>query len=272
MKRSLARFRPFFVVAVVALLLVATSGSLLIGKKVVAHLLMPAGLLWIASALVMLWPGLGRRVRLAALAFWTIYTLAGSPYLGVSLLRTLEAPYYPDEQPKAPLDALVVLGGGTGLSPGGRPALGLHGDRITRPAILHHEGLAGVLVTTGRSITEEGADRLLSRETAELWQGLGVPAADIVEISEPRNTREELAAVATLARDRPEWRSIGLCTSASHMERALREARAAGLDPVPVPCDFRSVRLVLSPLYLVPQGRGFRDVQTALWEFFGRLQ
>lgn len=271
MKSHLARFPPFLLVVSLALALVATSGNALIAKKVVAHLVLPAGLLWLAAGAAMTWPGLGRGARLAAVGFWTLYTLAGSPYLGSALLRILEAPYYPDEQPKERLDVLVVLGGGTVLSPGGRPALGLHGDRLTRPAILFSEGLVGTLVTTGRSITETGGDRLLSRETAELWKGLGIPAEAIVELSQPRNTREELAALAALVRERPEWNRIGLCTSASHLNRALAEARAVGLDPVPVPSDFRSGRLVRSPLYLIPQGRGFRDVQTALWEFLGRM-
>lgn len=271
MKSLLVRLRPAIFVALLSFALVASSGETLIAKKVIAHLILPAGLLWLAAGAVMVWPGLGRWARLAAFGFWLLYTLAGSSYVGVALLRILEAPYYPHEQPLERLDALVLLGGGTGLSPGGRPALGLHGDRITRPVILHHEGLVGTLVTTGRSVTEAGEDRLLSRETAELWQGLGIPAAAIVEIPEPRNTREELAAVAKLVETHPEWKRLGLCTSASHLARALAEARAVGLDPVPVPSDFRSGKLVLSPLYLVPQGRGFRDVQTALWEFMGRV-
>lgn len=271
MKSLLVHLRPVVFVVSLAVALVALSGDTLIAKKVVAHLVLPAGLLWLAAGAAMAWPGLGRGARLAAAGFWLLYTLAGSPYVGTALLWILEAPYYPDEQPKERLDALVVLGGGTGLSPGGRPAVGLHGDRIVRPATLFHEGLVGTLVTTGRSVTEEGADRLLSRETSTLWQGLGVPAAAIVEVSEPRNTREELSAVAKLVAEHPEWKSLGLCTSASHLARAMGEARAVGLVPVPVPCDFRSGRLILSPLYLVPQGRGFRDVQTALWEFLGRI-
>lgn len=271
MKSAFLRFRPGWVVVLFSLLLVGISGDSLIAKKVVAHLILPAGLLWLVLVAVMAWPGLGKGARMTAVAFFLLYSLAGSPYLGVCLLRILEAPYYDHEQPTEKLDALVLLGGGTGLSPGGRPALGLHGDRITRPAILFHEGLVGTLVTTGRSITEDSVDRLLSRETSQLWQGLGVPAEVIVEVPEPRNTREELAAVADLVKKHPEWKRIGLCTSASHLSRALAEGRSQGLDLVPVPCDFRSGTLIVSPMYLVPQGRGFRDVQTALWEFLGRV-
>lgn len=263
-------FRPIGAVLLVAVLLVAVSGDSLIAKKVVAHLLMPAGILWMAMLAAVFWPRLGRGIRVAALLLFAAYSLAGSPYVGVWLLRILEKPFYAFEQPTEKIDLLVVLGGGTALSPGGNPSLGNHGDRITRPVVLFSEGLVGTLMTTGRSITEDNEDRLLSRETSLLWQAMGVPADRIVEVSEPRNTREELTAVMERLKDHPEWKRIGLCTSAAHLPRALDEARAVGLDPVPVPCDFRSGPMIFSPMYLVPQGRGFRDVQSAVWEFLGR--
>lgn len=270
MKTRISRLLPLGAVLFLSLVLVALAGDSLLAKKVVAHLLMPAGFLWLVGFAALFLPGVGKGLRCGMVGFWILYTLAGSPYVGVALLGKLEHRFFAHEQPGGPLDALVVLGGGTAVSPGGRPALGNHGDRIMRPAVLFHEGLVGTLVTTGRSITEDGVDRLLSRETSELWQGLGIPADRIVELSEPRNTNEELAAVADLVKQHPEWKRIGLCTSASHLPRALDEASAQGLDPVPVPSDFRSASLIFTPMYLVPQARGFRDVQSALWEFLGR--
>lgn len=271
MKSFLRRFRPFWATLLLVVMLVAVSGDFLIAKKVVAHLLMPAGFLWLVLLIALMWPGLTKSMRIGTWVFFLAYSLAGSPYVGVWLLRILEKSYYAYEQPSEKLDLLVVLGGGTGMSPGGRPALGNHGDRITRPAVLFSEGLVGTLVTTGRSITEDGADRLLSRETSQLWQAMGIPADRIIEISEPRNTSEELAAVAKLVKEHPEWKRLGLGTSASHLPRALDEARAQGLEMIPVPSDFRSGSMIFSPMYLVPQGRGFRDVQAAMWEFLGRM-
>lgn len=270
MKSALRRCRPVWATLLLIGLLVAASGDALIAKKVIAHLLMPTGFLWVILFVVLIWPGLAKSMRIATLVFFAAYSMAGSPYLGVWLLRILEKPFYAFEQPAEKLDALVVLGGGTAMSPEGRPALGNHGDRITRPAVLFSEGLVGTLITTGRSITEDNADRLLSRETSLLWQSMGIPADRIIEVSEPRNTREELAAVAELAKEHPEWKRIGLGTSASHLPRALDEARSQGLEMIPVPSDFRSGSMIFSPMYLVPQGRGFRDVQAAVWEFLGR--
>lgn len=179
MKRF-SRFIPILAVFALAALLVALSGNGIIAKKVIAHLIMPAGFLWLAAFGLIFARGLGKGARAGWIAAWMLYTFAGSPYAGVALLKILEEPYHVHEQPAEKLDALVLLGGGTGLSPGGRPALGTHGDRLTRPAILFHEGLVGTLITTGRSITEAGEDRLLSRETSLIWQSLKVPAEVII--------------------------------------------------------------------------------------------
>jgi len=271
MKSRLCRLRPIWGSFLLVVLLVTLSGDWLIARKVVAHLLMPAGMLWLVLFVAMVWPDLPKRIRGVAAALFVAFSLAGSPYLGVWLLRFLEQPFYEREQPEAPIDLLVVLGGGTAQSPGGRAALGNHGDRVTRPVVLFREGLVNTLMTTGRSITEDEAERFLSRETSLLWQAMGISADRIVEVSEPRNTREELAAVAALAKRHPEWKRIGLCTSASHLPLALDEAASQRLAMIPVPCDFRSGPLVFSPMYLVPQGRGFRDVQAAMWEFLGRI-
>lgn len=271
MKKFWIRSFPFLVTLLFVILLLVLSGSALIGKKVIGHLIMPAGLLWLTGFTAIFRTGVKGRARGVLVAVWLLYSFAGSPYAGVALLRILEEPFYVFEQPVEKLDALVLLGGGTGLSPGGRPALGTHGDRLTRPVILFQEGLVGTLITTGRSITEAGEDRLLSRETSLIWQGLGVPPEAIIEVPEPRTTSEELEAVAKLIANHPEWKRVGLSSSASHLSRAMKEARSQGLDLIPVPSDFRSGSLIFSPLYLVPQGRGFRDVQTALWEFLGRM-
>ena len=142
--------RPYPLIAafILALALVVISGNIIIAKKVVAHLILPAGFLWVLGFAAIFVRGLSRRGRAVLVAGWFLYSLAGSPYVGVALLRVLEEPYYASEQPAEKLDALILLGGGTGLSPGGRPALGTHGDRLTRPVILFREGLVGTLITT----------------------------------------------------------------------------------------------------------------------------
>lgn len=263
------RLLPFAAVGVLAVALVATSGSWLIARKVVALMILPAGAVWLALFALVWWPGLRRGVRAMVVAAWLVHSLAGSPYLGSVLLRPLEEPYLAHEELAEELDALVLLGGGTTRSPRGRAALGARGDRVVRPVQWYREGKVETLITTGRSVSRKRGGAALSRETSEIWQSLGVPGENIVELSEPRNTAEELAAVAELLAEHPEWERVGLCTSASHLRRAMGEARMQGLELVPVPSDFRAGTLALSPYFVVPQARGFQDVQTALWEYLG---
>ncbi len=271
MKTRIRRLIPFFAVAALVLVLVLLSKNTLMSKKVIAHFLMPSGLIWMVLFAAIFWPNIAKKLRFVFGFLWVAFALVGSPYAGNVLLRILEKPLYDREEVTEPLDALIVLGGGTSKSPGGRPSMGARGDRLLRPAALFHEGRVKALVTTGRSITEVGEDRLLSRETSEIWQSIGIPVEAIFELDRPRNTAEELAEVAQLLKEHSDWKRVGICSSASHLPRALKEARKQGLTLIPVPSDFRSVPLQFASHYLIPQGRGFRDVQTACWEFLGRL-
>ena len=271
MKIRLRRSLPFLAVFVLVLFLVSLSENILMAKKVIAYFLMPSGLIWMALLMGSFWPGIARKIRIVFVTLWLGFALAGNTYVGNVLLGILERPFYEFEEVSEPLDALVVLGGGTSRSPGGMPAMGAHGDRVLRPASLFYDGRVKALITTGRSITEVGEDRLLSRETSEIWQSVGIPEEAIFELDRPRNTAEELAEVTSLLRKHPDWKRVGICSSASHLPRALKESRKQGLTLIPVPSDFRSKSLPFVSTYLIPQGRGFRDVQTACWEFLGLL-
>jgi uncharacterized SAM-binding protein YcdF (DUF218 family) len=65
------------------------------------------------------------------------------------------------------------------------------------------------------------------------------------------------------------WQRVGVCSSAWHLRRVEALCRKEGLTVVPVPADFLSSPLPWSPLYAIPQARGFQNVQKALWEFLG---
>ncbi|MEM7698044.1 MAG: YdcF family protein [Verrucomicrobiota bacterium] len=276
MKRTVkAVFRrlipPMLAAGLLAAVLISLSGEWLIARKIVATLIVPIGAVWIVW-FAMLWAkGWPRWLRLLAIFGWCFYTLAGNTYVGVGLMRHLEAPFYDYEILEGDLDALIVLGGGTQRTPRQRAALGAHGDRVILPARLYLAERVGALIPTGRSITEMGTDRILSDEAEQIWVDLGIPREAIYQITEPRNTAEELAAVSELLKEHPDWNRIGLCTSAWHLERALKEADRVGLDLVPVPANFRSTGGGWSSLYVIPQGSGMRDVATASWEILGRL-
>ena len=113
--------------------------------------------------------------------------------------------------------------------------------------MLYQQGLTENLITTGRSVTEKGADRLLSKETSEIWTGLGIPAESIVEVSEPRNTSEELAAVATLGRE-----TSGLGSHWAEQLRLASETSDEGSGSRWSGCDSCSQRFSLSTDVVFP--------------------
>ncbi|MCU0792951.1 MAG: YdcF family protein [Opitutaceae bacterium] len=73
-----------------------------------------------------------------------------------------------------------------------------------------------------------------ARVLADAAVELGFPRERIVEVDTPRDTAEEVAALALLAgADR-----VALVTSAWHLPRAMRLAEGAGLNALPCPADY----------------------------------
>jgi uncharacterized SAM-binding protein YcdF (DUF218 family) len=251
--------------------LVADGGF--VGEKAVARLLMPPGLLWIAGylgILALLDRG-QRRVALVAGLLWGGYTLAGNLWVGGVMLRHLEAPFRADPVLDAPLDAVLLLGGGTAVRPDDGPQLGQSGDRVRVAARLWKRGQTRLLLTSGTSVAglQQAEGRDLAQETRQLWLELGVAEDAIVMVPGPRNTREEITALKGLVAERG-WRRVGLVTSAWHLPRALALAQAAELELVPFGADFRGEDPVAGLFGLVPSANGFYRVQTAAWELLGR--
>ena len=252
--------------------LVLSAGPLLLMKKVVAFLALPAGLVWIALTYLMFWPGHSRLLRGVLILTWTLYTLGGNPLIGNRLLQPLEKPYSKFTSPEEPFDIIFVLGGGTTLTLDGIPQLGSAGDRVIKAARLYHEGKARKLVASGRSITEIWGDRDLSEEAMTIWKELGIPEEAMLGFDTPRNTNEEIAVYKKYLdslEEKPE--RIGIITSAWHLKRTEKHWKNAGIDAIPIPADFRSRPIPFMSTYLIPKKRGFAHVQIALWEYLGIL-
>ncbi len=242
-------------------------------EKLVTALVLPAGVLWAATFALVWWLLLRQRRRHAALALvaWCALTLAGNVWTGQAMLAWLESGYLPVPS-EARFDAVLVLGGGTDITPWGAPQLTTAGDRLRVGAALFAGGQTPVLVGSGSSIAglAQGDERDLAREAAALWQEMGVPETAIVQLQGPKNTSQEMAALGRLVRDRG-WKRIGLVTSASHLRRAMRLARRHGLDPTPIPADARGKVQPASAVGLVPSGPGFFSVQVASKELIAAL-
>lgn len=242
--------------------------SALILQKTVAALAMPVGLLWL---LLLAGVAFGRGVgRAIALASWVLLTVLANAWMAGWLVGTLEAPFWRQDPfaVERPFDAVLVLSGGTSLSPLGHVELGGAGDRLRLAAALHHAGLAELLVASGAGIEGMHSGRDLADESRRIWLQMGVPAEDIVVLLGSRNTSEEIADYKALVVARG-WRRVGLVTSAWHLQRALKLCRRAALEVEPLPADFRGGVLEIGLPWLVPSSASLHATSTALWEYLG---
>ena len=87
-------------------------------------------------------------------------------------------------------------------------------------------------------------------------------------LSAPRTTAEEIQVYKKVIAANS-WHRVGVWSSAWHLRRVEKLCRSHGITLIPVPADFLSAPLPASPMYAVPQARGFQNVQKALWEFLG---
>ncbi len=240
-------------------------------QKVIGRLAMPTGILWLllgAMAVRSWYRGSRLDAALATFAF-VAYTAAGAPATGDRLLASLEADYVPLVPLSGEkLDAVLVMGGSTGVGPDGGTQLATSGDRLRLAAMVHKAGRTDTLVVSGSTIAGLGPPRDLATEAAEILEMMGVPAGAIVKLREPKNSSQELRAFGRLADERG-WHAVGLLTSAWHLRRSTRLAAAEGLVVEPLPADFRGSRGWDGVLSVVPDGDGFRKTSAAFWEYLG---
>jgi uncharacterized SAM-binding protein YcdF (DUF218 family) len=104
----------------------------------------------------------------------------------------------------------------------------------------------------------------------------GVPDEDTVTAGGD-TTKSELAALGRLISER-KWKRVGLVTSAWHMPRVERLARAAGVDVVPLAADFRSSAEEDLPLWdkvrrfsFIPRAGAVQQTHDAVKEYLARL-
>jgi uncharacterized SAM-binding protein YcdF (DUF218 family) len=110
------------------------------------------------------------------------------------------------DEPSEHADALVVLSDDN-----------FYADRATHAAQLFREGVAPVVVASGRRLRPNaGISELMEHDLVER----GVPREKIVRLShDADNTKEEAASVAQLAQEK-HWKSIVVVTSNYHTRRA----------------------------------------------------
>lgn len=247
--------------AICAVVLIATTLISIDALRMVAKLVMPVGLVWMGMGTMAAWCWMKRRDMLAgiATAIFLAYSLAGSNPFGSAVISTLESRVpMVDAFTLEQFDAVCVLGGGSVRRPDGMPELGEEGDRIILAATLQLNHRARFLVASGD----------FAADTVWIWGRLGIPASATVVIPSPRNTAEEIAAYASLIKERG-WKRVGLVSSAWHLPRALRLCARQGLVLEPLPCDWQGGGSQWTALELVPQLEGFYKTHRTAWEYLG---
>lgn len=244
-------------------------------EKTLTCLAMPCGLMWLGLVALTL---LAWRRKQRALLVWlsvllAIYTLAGNNELSKLLMRWLERDYArirPLEQ--GPYDAVFVLGGGVGIAINGDAQLESSGDRAALGARLYHTGRTQRLAASGMTVAGPRDESQDSAEaTAAIWREWAVPEEHILQFR-GTNTREEMSAIRRLADEHPEWKRLGLVTSAWHLPRAMRLAKKQGLAMEPLPANFRGTAVDWSPwLLIIPNADGFLNGQLACKEILARM-
>ena len=239
-----------------------------LAKKIVSRLFfpLPLSLEFLLVGLFLLW--FTRRQR----AGKVLVTCGVMLLLGLSNIFTSNALLRPLEHRYPPLVVahlgtgapgvtfIAVLGGWADHDPDVPVTSHLSSGqmvRLTEGLRLHCEIPGSRLILSG--------DHDSAESMAEVAEALGVSAADILPLPEPRDTEEESQQIARIVgRQR-----LILVTSASHMPRAMGLFRKRGLQPMAAPTDYLAPRHGLESDDFFPDGHKLFKSQTAFYEYLG---
>src|SRR3954447_21835813 len=184
-------------------------------------------------------------------------------------VATLERPYPVNPLPRAPADAIVVLGGNyypsNASQPEARPGVGTSLRAARAAWLFHHWKHLPVVVSGGTGNTHDPALAALMRGQliAE-----GVPDAMISVEEHSSTTYENAAYVARVLLPNGLWR-IALVTEAYHMRRAELTFQKQGFDVVAAPCSFRTLERHGFKELVVPDLWAPRVTAEAMHEWVG---
>jgi len=202
----------------------------------------------------------------------TVTWIGASPIISNWIMNDLESRGQ-SQMPTAEdqVDCVVILGGGTGMTPDLRPQFANSGDRIGLAIRLYHAGAIKKIVVTGTTLpgTEDEYTKDPSSQSKQLLIESNVDESVITTI-QGINTTEELRSLKA----RPElWegKRCGLITSAFHLPRAMRLAAAQGLNLIPIAADYRSTRSEFNSRQLLPSGEALNTIELAIKEHLGML-
>jgi uncharacterized SAM-binding protein YcdF (DUF218 family) len=191
----------------------------------------------------------------------------------VWLLSRIERPYLVDWEALPVPDAVIMLGGTHAMRPETMMGFDLAdaGDRVLTAVECVRRYPGSVLVLAGGATWDkEGKAMPISRMLESWIDGWDVVPSEIVHVWPCVNTRDEAVLSGELIRERG-WKTVWLVTSASHMRRAEAVFNQAGVEVIPVACEFHGVSTLDAGegWHLVPQGRMLVFHQIWLHEWAG---
>ena len=251
-KNSVSLFRTLiFSVGLVAVAFSTTWAAF--GKtmveKLATELLMPVGLIWMMLIIIVGVCFLGRQraAGFFALVSLVLLSVAGNSYVSNALVQSLEQPYIDQSPPAADeIDIVILLGGGATTDLRGTSQLASSGDRVAAAARYYtaasDAGASPLIVCTGSQVYRSNElDLDPNQESKNNLIALGVPEKNI-QLLEADNTSQEMRSIKRWLDESAEvqGKRVGILTSAWHLPRAMRLAKAEGIEATPMPSDFRS--------------------------------
>lgn len=243
-------------------------------SKLVTLLIAPLGtaMVLLLLGLVAGWRGQTRRATLAtALALGWLW-LWSMPVVTDCLLGWIESQSGARVLTALPqAEAIVVLGGGVRVAyPPERPDpdLGDAADRVWYAARLYHAGKAPVILASGGNVIPGMSPE--ARAMRRILMDFGVPDGAILLEEASRNTSENARYASRLLRDRG-IRKVLLVTSALHMRRARARFVETGLQVIPAPTDFRTIKQPFMIDQVLPDSHALLDSAQVLKELLGVL-
>ncbi len=189
------------------------------------------------------------------------------------LVRSLEKDYPPipiSQVTKA--DAIVVLGGmiNTVSQFPDRVELTGSADRLTDSILLFKENKANYLLFTGGSgiVFEQESKEATFAKT--FFLSFGIPEDKLLLESESRNTFEN-GLYSKKILDEKKLKRIILVTSAFHMKRSVAIFEKLGLEVIPFPTDYRSLKIGINWETIVPSTGAIDTTTLAIKEWIGIL-
>ena len=282
-RNSVSLFRTLvFSVGLVAVVVSSTwaaFGQTMV-EKLATELLMPVGLIWLMLIIIV---GVCCVARQGAVGFFAfaalvLLSVAGNGYVSNALVQSLEQPYI-DQPPPAPdaVDIVILLGGGATTNLRGKSQLGASGDRIAAAARYYNAaldaGASPTIICTGSQVHRSNElDLDPNQESRNNLIALGVPEKNI-QLLDANNTSQEMRNLKRWLDENADvqGKRVGILTSAWHLPRAMRLAKAQGIEATPMAGDFRSEFFAPSVGMVVPTAWGLQNSSIAIKEMLAGL-